>query len=109
MGRNPTRWTLATSLQDYGATRTPQTMFHFSVIAVPPEGADHFLAPTAEAPDRVGVMPGYLLGGMARNVLDFNPRPDRQPLDYERMEPSIMYQCQAVLLATTLAHAAGSW
>ena len=109
MGRNPTRWTLATSLQDYGATRTPQTMFHFSVISQTPDIAEHFLAPDAGNPDHIGVMPGYLLGGPSRNVLDFNPKGDHQPLDYERMEPSIMYQCQAVLLATTLAHAAGSW
>lgn len=103
MGRNPVRWTLASSLQDLGATRTPQVMFHFQAYGLPPAEAERWLPPSAEAPARTGVMPGYLLGGPTPTELDFRVDHRRQPTDFERFEPSIMYQCQGVLLASCLA------
>lgn len=108
-GRNPTRWTLVTSLQDYGATRSPQVMFHVSVLNLPPEEADLYLTPDAEHPNRKGVMPGFMLGGPARNVNDLPFDPYKPAFDFERMEPSIMYQCQGVFLGTYLAGRAAEY
>ena len=108
-GRNPTRWTLVTSLQENGATRSPQVMFHVAVLNLPPDEADTYLTPDAAHPNRKGVMPGYMLGGPARNSSDLPFDPYKPAFDFERMEPSIMYQCHGVFLGTYLAGKAGEY
>jgi len=109
MGRNPSRWTLVSSLQDWGATRSPQVMFHTTCINLPPDQADKYLTPDASHTDRLGVMPGYMLGGPVSGPQDFTFDPTKPALDFVHMEPSIIYQCQAVLLSTCLAHMANDY
>ena len=102
-GRNPRRMTYVTNLGDWGASRSPMVMYHTTVINLTPKEQDRFLTPDADHPDRIGVMPGYMVGGPVSSITDFNFDPQKMPSDFQHMEPSIMYQCHGVLLATTLA------
>ena len=106
LGRQASRWCFVTSLKPIGAERSMSGMFSFMCFGE----RDELLPPSASNPQRLGMYPGFIVGGPAYGVAAFDFAPDDSKwlhnMHWVPFEPDIVYQAPGVCLGTYLSHGA---
>lgn len=104
LGRQASRWCMVTSLQDIGVQHGITGMFSF----MSQDKRDELLPPTPQKPKRLGMFPGFIVGGPAYGVGNYDFAPDDSKplhnLHWVPWEPDIVYQAPNVCLTTYLSH-----
>lgn len=104
LGRQANRWCMVTNLKHIGAEHSLPGMFSF----VSENFRDDFLPPTGSNPQRIGIFPGYIVGGPAYGVVNFDFKPDDtawlHAMHWVPFEPDVVYQAPGVCLANYLSH-----
>jgi hypothetical protein len=106
LGRQASRWCFVTSLQGIGAEHSLPGMFSFMSL----NKRDDLLPPTKGKPNRLGMFPGFIVGGPAYGVAAFDFVADDSKelhnMHWVPFEPDIVYQAPGVCLGTYLTHVA---